>query len=64
MIVFSRAQAVNKISDLIDLLGINRSTIVTGQETYSNIDYDQVHMNIDVARKSSLDFLKMELGLL
>lgn len=64
VMVFSRTQAVNKISELVDLFGINKSMIVTGWEKYSEIDYDQVHMNIDAARKSSLDFLKMELGLL
>ena len=64
MIVFSRSQAVNKISELLELFGMEKSLFVTGKEIYSDIDYDKVHKDIDVVRRSSLDFLKMELGLL
>lgn len=64
MVAFSRSQAVNKISELIDLFGMRESLFFTGEEQYNDIDYDKVHYNIAVARQSSLDFLKMELGLL
>lgn len=64
MVAFSRSQAVNKISELLSLFGMEKSLLVTGEEQYSEIDYEKVHHNITVARASSLDFLKMELGLL
>ncbi|SCW82252.1 Polysaccharide pyruvyl transferase [Lachnospiraceae bacterium C10] len=64
MVTFSRLQAVNKIGELLELFGMEKSLLVTGKERYSEIDYEIVHQNIAVARKSSLEFLKMELGLL
>lgn len=64
MVTFSRSQAVNKISELVDLFGMKESLFITGEEQYSEIDYDKVHQKIAVARQSSIDFLKMELGLL
>ncbi len=64
IVVFSRSQAVNKINELIELFGMKDYLFVTGQESYSEIDYDMVHKNISITRQSSLDFLNMELGLL
>lgn len=64
MVVFSRSQAVNKITELLKLFGMEQSIIHSGNETYTEIDYDKVHQNILVARQASLDFLNMELGLI
>ena len=64
MVVFTREQADSKINELLQLMDLKNSRFTTGYEEYRDIDYDKVHQNIAVARQSSLDFLKMELGLL
>lgn len=64
MVVFTREQADSKIKELLDLMNMKESRFVTGNEEYTEIDYETVHNHIAIARKSSLDFLKMELGLL
>lgn len=61
LVVFIREQAGNKINELLDLFGMQSSKLITGHEQYKDIDYDKVHLNIEKARKNSLDFLKMEL---
>lgn len=61
LVVFIREQAGNKINELLDLFGMQSSKFITGHEQYKDIDYDKVHLNIEKARKNSLDFLKMEL---
>lgn len=62
--VFKRQQADTKISELLCLLGINKSYINSGGEEFCEIDYGSVYKNISIARRSSMDFLRMELGLL
>ena len=64
VVVFLREQAGNKITELLELFGMNESKFVTGNEQYHVIDYTVVHQNIQKARSESLEFLKMELGLL
>ena len=64
MTVFSRSQAVNKINELLELFGLEKAQFVSGHEQYEEIDYDNVHNNIEAARQKSLDFLKMELGMI
>ena len=63
-VVFSREQCDNKIEELLALFGLSDRMLVTGDERYADIDYDAVHRNIAAARQPSMDFLKMELGLL
>ena len=62
--VFSRSQAVNKIGELLELFGMQKSQISSKDDAYPEVDYDRVHTAISTARKASLDFLKMELELL
>lgn len=64
MVVFTREQANSKISELLDLFGMQSSECITGTEAYHDIDYDEVHKNIEIARADSLGFLNRELGLL
>lgn len=64
MIVYSRSQAINKIVELLELFGMEKSRFITGEETYNEIDYSQAHKKIEAARRTSLSFLKMELGVL
>jgi len=63
-VVFLREQAGNKIVELLDLFGMQNSQFITGEEKYCEIDYDEVHTRIREARIKSLDFLKIELGLI
>lgn len=63
-VIFSREQCDNKIEELLDLFGIRDRMLVTGEEQFTDIPYETVHQKITVARQSSLDFLRMELGLL
>lgn len=63
-VVFSREQCSNKIEEMLCLFGIQDHMLVNGNETFSEIDYDVVHRNIENARNSSFEFLKNELELL
>lgn len=62
--VFLREQAGNKINELLELFGMQNSCLITGNETYNEIDYVSVHDRINSSKKMSLDFLRMELELL
>lgn len=63
-VIFSREQCDTKIIELLDMFGLSDRMLVTGEEKYKEIDYAKVHSNLCNARKESLNFLKMELGLL
>ena len=63
-VVFSREQCDNKIEEMLDLFGLSDRMLMTGLESYSSIDFDDVHKRISIARKESLAFLEMELGFL
>ena len=63
-VIFSREQCDNKIEELLQLFGIPDRMLVTGDEKFGEINYEKVHSNIKEARIASMDFLKMELGLL
>ena len=63
-VIFSREQCDNKIEELLQLFGTSDRMLVTGKEEYNEIDYDEVHRNIEKSRQQSFDFLKMELELL
>lgn len=59
---FSRDQCDTKINELLDLFGIKDCLMVTGMEPEpKEIDYEEVHRRIAVARNSSLSFLKKEI---
>lgn len=63
-VVFSREQCNTKITELLSLFGLSKRRFVTGEEHYTDeIDYDEVHKKISIARKESLKFLKEELEL-
>ncbi len=62
--VFTRSQAVNKTEELLNLFGIPKNLVHNINDSYFDIDYDQVHMNIENARENSYEFLKNELELL
>ena len=63
-VVFSREQCDNKIEELLKLFGLSDRMLVTGKESFGEIDYDDVHQRIETERRTSMDFLKMEIGLL
>ena len=63
-VVFSREQCDNKIEEILSLIGLCDRILIEGTEQFKPIDYDEVHKRIGIARNDSLDFLKMELGLL
>ena len=63
-VIFSREQCDNKIEELLQLFGIRDRMLISGEETFDEIDYDTVHENIEKARYKSLDFLQTELHLL
>ena len=63
-VVFSREQCDSKISELLDLLGINDRLFISGEETEpKKKDFLSVHQIIKENRKKSLDFLKNSLNL-
>lgn len=62
---FSREQCDNKTRELTELMGLNNRMLVTGKEVCPDIiDYDEVHLQIEMARNSSFTFLKKEIELL
>lgn len=62
--VFSREQSSNKIRELLQLFGLQDRMLITGEESFSTIDYQAVHDRIAAVREASMEFLKMELDLL
>lgn len=64
MVVFTREQADSKIGEVLELMNLKESRFTTGEEEYKDIDYDAVHILINIAREKSFDFLKKELELL
>ena len=61
-VIFSREQCNTKITELIDLFGLNDRILVNGNEQYKEeIDYDEVHNRIEKERNKSIKFLKYEL---
>ncbi len=61
---FTRQECNTKINELMELFGLNGCLLVTGNEQVWEIDYENVHSNIDKARIKSLEFLKKSLELL
>lgn len=61
-IAFTRDQCSYKISELLNLFGLEDRLMVTGHEQAPQpIDYDEVHCRIENARKSSMGFLRKEI---
>lgn len=58
--VFSRQQCDNKILELRELMGFEE---LNGKYADTEAEYERIHMNIDKARRESIEFLKMELML-
>lgn len=56
-VVFSREQCDNKIEELLSLFGLSDRLMVTGQEHFLPIQYDDVHAKIAAAREASKAFL-------
>lgn len=64
-VIFSREQCDTKIEELLTLFGLSDRMLIDGTESFcSDIDYDNVHKNIDEMRTNSIRFLKMGLELL
>ena len=63
-VIFSREQCDNKIAELLALFGISDRMLVSGDEKFGDLDFEDVHKNIAAARKESFAFLETELGLL
>lgn len=63
-VIFSREQCDNKIEEILSLMGLSDRILIEGNEQFKHIDYGEVLRRIDIARNESLDFLKMELGIL
>ena len=47
--------------ELLDTFGLSDRMLIDGTEGYKVIDYDEVNSRIEIERKKSLAFLKMEL---
>lgn len=60
-VVFSREQCDNKIEELLALFGLSDRMLISGQETYSPINYQDVHARIAQARTKSKLFLQQAL---
>lgn len=60
-VVFSRHQCDTKIEELLELFGLSDRMLVSGNEIYGSIDYEDVHYRIAVEREKSMEFLKAEL---
>lgn len=60
---FSRDQCDTKITELMEMFGIQQRILVTGDEYFSEavLNYDEINIRIESARKDSLAFLRAEL---
>lgn len=64
-VVFSREQAGSKIVEVLNLFGAGDQLFETAENAHmTEIDYEEVNRRLDCERQKSLDFLKMELGVL
>lgn len=62
-VIFSREQCDNKIEELLALMGLPDRIQITGEEPFGEINYDEVHRKLELARERSAQFLEMELSL-
>ena len=61
-VVFSREQCDTKIDEVLELFGLSNRKMITGEEKCSDaINYVEVHKRIEVARDSSISFLRTSL---
>ncbi len=59
---FSREQGDSKIGEILDLFGLEKRIMVSGEEIIpALIDFDDVHRRIAIARKSAQDYLQYAL---
>lgn len=64
-VIFSREQCDSKITELMELFGINDRLFINSCDKYKNIiNYDEVHQRIEVARKKALDVMKKSIELI
>ena len=61
--IFSREQCDNKIEELLKLFGLPDRILVSGDESFRAINYDEVFGRLETARAESTRFLEMELAL-
>lgn len=65
VVVFSREQGDSKINEVLELFGMKDHLLITGNEDLVSVtDYLEVHRRLDLARESSVAFLKSELELI
>ncbi|MBR4657489.1 MAG: polysaccharide pyruvyl transferase family protein [Oscillospiraceae bacterium] len=62
-VIFSREQCDNKIEELLKLFGLPDRILVSGDESFRAINYDEVFGRLETARAESTRFLEMELAL-
>ena len=60
-VVFSRHQCDTKILELLELFGLTDRMLISGNETYRDIDYIDVHKRISAEKERSIAFLSREL---
>ena len=64
-VVFSREQADSKIVEVLNLFGAGDKLFESAEDAHvTEINYGDVNRRLDCERQKSLDFLKMELGML
>ena len=63
-VIFSREQCDNKIAELLQLFGLTDRMLVTGEEKFTDINYDTVHERISSTRNASIAFFLFFLELL
>ncbi len=63
-VIFSREQCDNKIDELLSLFGLSDRILITGEEKFKEINYEDVHKRIIQKREESFEFLKKEMGML
>ena len=63
-VVFSRALCDSKISELLGILGLSDRLLVSGEENYSLINWEDVRLRLEKERAKSFKFLRNSLQLL
>lgn len=64
-VIFSREQCDSKITELMELFGINDRLFINSSDNFNNpIDYNSVHSRIGAARKKALEVLEKEINLI
>ena len=64
-VIFSREQCNTKISELLEIFGLQDRLLVSGNEKFNElIDYEKVNNRIELERNKSQNFLRTELEMI